>query len=502
MNLYYSDNLYVLRCSYEQRHLPKAAGFRWNPALKRWETPTAHVAGRFQEYASPAAKAALQNTAQLVELSHATTSAFNPPIPAGLTLYPYQRAGVQYASLFDTCMIGDEPGLGKTMQAIALANHLGLRNLLVICPASLRLNWVREIEKWSTIDRQPRALLNGKDGFGDCNVISYDLAVTRRKDILALAPDMIILDEAHYLKNPKAKRTKVVLQQIVRICSRVLLLTGTPIPNRVNEIYGILRSLRPDVIDGMSYQAFLNKFALVVTGPYGDEVIGIKNEEELQTRMRAGFMVRRLKSEVLQDLPPKSYKMVVFPAEGPLMKILKREEQFDAETIIRNGVPVGSALPEIRREMGIAMAPKVADYVKDLLDDGADKVVVFAHHKDVIRILQDGLRQYGVVGITGDSAPTARQQAVDRFQNDPSVRVFVGNIVAAGTGITLTAASQVIFAEASWVPGENDQAADRCHRIGQPSNVLVHYLVVKGSLSATILGAAARKREDIQKLLD
>ena len=169
MKLDFQDNLFTLRCSYEERRIPKQAGFQWSPSRKCWATPNGVSAHPFAEDATPAAAAALQNVQNLIELSQATTTSFRPPVPDGLELYPYQRAGVQYASLFKTCMIGDEPGLGKTMQAIALANHLGLRDLLVICPASLRLNWVREIEKWSTIDRQPRAILNGRDPFGTCN---------------------------------------------------------------------------------------------------------------------------------------------------------------------------------------------------------------------------------------------------------------------------------------------------------------------------------------------
>lgn len=502
MKLDFQDNLFTLRCSYEERRIPKQAGFQWSPARKCWATPNGVSAHPFAGNATPAAAAALQNVQNIIELSQATTTMFYPPVPTGLELYPYQRAGVQYASMFKVCMIGDEPGLGKTMQAIALANHLGLRDLLVICPASLRLNWVREIERWTTVGHQPHAILNGKDVFGSCNVVSYDLAVNRSAEVLKLRPQMLVLDEAHYLKNPGAKRTKVVLQQIVKLADRVLLLTGTPVPNRVNELYSILRALRPDVIDHMSYGRFLTRFAKVLSGPYGDQVVGVKNERELYARLRAGFMVRRLKADVLKDLPPKSYKLVVFPADAGFIKILKREAQFDAKTIIQHGVPVGTALPEIRREMGVAMAPKAVQYVQDLFDDGVKKVVVFAHHKDVVRILQDGLAQYGVVSITGATPPGTRQAAVDCFQERADVRVFIGNIVAAGAGITLTASSDVVFAESSWVPGEDDQAADRCHRIGQQDNVLIHHLVVEGSISAAVLGAAARKRQDIQKLLD
>ncbi len=379
----------------------------------------------------------------------------------------------------------------------------------MICPAGLRLNWQREIEKWHIHNRGVAPVLSGKHGLppAPSTVVSYDLCTAHAGELFRRRYDLAIIDEGHYLKNALAQRTRTVLGTrkipgLRGLAPRCLVLSGTPVPNRVDEIYPILRRLAPRVIDGMSYKAFLKRYAYATFDGYSERVTGIKNAEELYFRLRSGFMVRRLKADVLKDLPPKRYKMVVFPKSGGFAKILEREARFSAAEILKHGAPVGSALPEIRREMGVAKAPLAIRYIDDLLNDGVKKVVVFAHHREVVKLLERGLKHHGVLKVTGETPAHARQRFVDAFQAPDGPGVFIGNIQAAGVGITLAAASDVVFAEASWVPGENDQAADRCHRIGQVDSVLVHHLVVEGSIDAAILGAAAKKQSNITKILD
>ncbi len=501
-----SSNLFGLMNAFSVRNEARKARFEWDDR-GFWKTSSVFRALRFAHFAEGPAATILNPYLQSIEESKAVNSILPIPAPEGLEYMPFQKAGIVYASRHQNCLIGDEPGLGKTIQALGVANYLGLSRLLIICPAGLRLNWAREIEKWHLYNpgldvclTRPRSALKDRT-----IITSYDLC-----NNLAFSPgrfDLVIVDEGHYIKNPEARRTKAVLGTrgkpgLIDAAPRKLVLTGTPVPNRVNEIYPIVRKLAPETIDHMNYRAFLNYYAVVVQGQFGQSIVGVRNEDELYMRLRAGFMVRRLKKDVLQDLPEKQYKMVVFPADGGAAKVLRRESGFSASEIIRHGAPVGSVLPEIRREMGIAKAPHVVRYVRDMLDDGVAKIVIYAHHRDVIEILTRGLEQYGPVVITGQTAAALRQAYVDRFQNNPFTRVFIGNIIAAGTGITLTASSDIVFAEASWVPGENEQAEDRIHRIGQIRNVLIHYLVVEGSLDAAILRAAARKRSNIRKILD
>jgi len=322
--------------------------------------------------------------------------------------------------------------------------------------------------------------------------------------------DGVLVHNCHNIKNADTQRTKLILGSGKEWRGLVdktpsIFLTGTPVPNgRPSEMWPIIYRCAPEIIDYAKYWTFVDRFCLVQDDGQGGVLIrGAKRQAELYARLRgSGFMIRRLKEDVLKDLPPKQYKMVVFPADSETKKILHKESAFSADEIIKHGAPVGSALPEYRREMGIAKVPQAVEYIKDMLDGGVEKVVVFAHHVEVIGLLREALEDFGVVVITGATSATARQAACDQFQTNPTRRVFIGNILAAGVGVTLTAAQDVVLVESSWVPGENDQAIDRLHRIGQIGSVLAHILVVEGSLDAKILGSAAHKAGDVGKILD
>ena len=322
--------------------------------------------------------------------------------------------------------------------------------------------------------------------------------------------DGVLVHNCHAIKNADTQRTKLILGSGKEWRGLVdktpsIFLTGTPVPNgRPSEMWPIIYRCAPEIIDYAKYWTFVDRFCLVQDDGQGGVLIrGAKRQAELYARLRgSGFMIRRLKEDVLKDLPPKQYKMVVFPADGEMKKILHKESAFSADEIIRAGVPVGSALPEYRREMGIAKVPQAVEYIKDMLDGGVEKIVVFAHHVEVIGLLREALEDFGVVVIAGYTEQKQRQLAADRFQKDPTCRVFVGNILAAGVGWNLFAAQDIVLVESSWVPGENDQAIDRLHRIGQRGSVLAHILVVEGSLDAKILGSAAHKAGDVGKILD
>lgn len=498
------NGLYVWRGSYEEREQPKAAGFTWNKDRKQWET--------FDMYT--ACRTGLPHPD--LEAIRARVAASDCRVPKALQpngLYPYQKAGVEFmADEFRNgrraMILADEPGLGKTAQACRLADELGWNALLVICPASLRLNWVRELQMWRRKGPDAIAVLDGKKfpQPGKTVVISYNILIGKHwKDILSLHPfDAMILDEVHFCKDPKAQRTKAILGKggLHEDIKNVLMLSGTPIPNRAPEFHHILKRFEPTTFP-WSYWKFVDRYTTSFKGRFGLQFTGSRNEDDLYLRLRgSGFMVRRRKADVLKDLPPKRYQMVVFPADGAMKKVLKKEGGFNANEIIENGVPVGSALPEIRKEMGLAKVGVCIEYIKGLLDGGTDKVLVGAHHIDVLGALQAGLNAYGVALVRGDVPPRKRQAEVDRFQTDPACRVFLGQLTAAGTGLTLTASSDVVFVEASWVPGDNTQFADRTHRVGQKEAVLIHYLVVEGSLDAKILGSAAKKAEGIDKIMD
>jgi SWI/SNF-related matrix-associated actin-dependent regulator 1 of chromatin subfamily A len=498
------NGLYVWRGRYEDRGIPRAAGFTWNIRRMRWETFDPYTALRSGED---------HPDLEQIRARVAASNAQSPKAYEANGLYPYQAAGVEYmAEQFSTgrkgMLLADQPGLGKTAQACRLADEMNWKNLLIVCPASLRLNWVRELNMWRRNGSDPVAVLDGKKmpKPGCTVVVSYNIMIQKHwADLLSLHPfDAMVIDEVHFCKDPKAQRTKVLLGKggLHEDIKNVLMLSGTPIPNRAPEFYHILKRFEPQAFP-WSYWKFVDRYTTSFQGRFGRQFTGSRNEEDLYLRLRgSGFMVRRRKADVLKDLPAKRYQMVVFPPNGAMKKVLKKEEAFDAHEIIENGVPVGSALPEIRKEMGLAKVDVCAGYIEDLLDGGTEKVLVGAHHIEVLDRLRERLAPYGVALVRGDVPPAKRQAEADRFQTDPACRVFLGQLTAAGTGLTLTASSDVVFVEASWVPGDNLQFSDRCHRVGQKGSVLVHYLVVEGSLDAKILGSAARKAEGIGKIMD
>lgn len=489
-------------------YTPRQAGLKWSPAGKCWYTPDPFVAATFREECSE-----LQFIQMNIACSLGVDSVkLAAPVYGWGGLYPFQKFGVEAMSRIWSMgkkhiLLADEQGLGKTPQSLAFANLIGAKRLLVVCPASLRINWCREIEAWHEgAKAQPLLSGNQKVNYSGSVVTSYNLAA----GLKTFHPDLVIVDEAHAVKNPGTARTKLVLGNgknwpgFVAKAPTVFL-TGTPLPNgRPNELWPILYRCAPEAIENLKYWDFVKKYCDYFDDPdYGLIIKGARADRigELYARLRGyGFMIRRLKKDVLKDLPPKRYKLVVFPENGETRKVLQREARFDAAEIIAHGSPVGSALPEIRREMGLASVPQSVEYITDLLEGGAKKVIVFGHHVEVIGELNRKLKRFSPVVITGSTPQQARQNAVDAFQTDPKVRVFLGN-EAAEEGITLTAGADVVLAEPEWVPGKNEQRVDRAHRIGQKDRVIVHILVVEGSLSAKILGAAADKMKDIEGVL-
>ena len=488
--------------------LPVGSGFEWSATAKRWFTRSAYIAWLARR--GGVTDEAATRMAQL-DAAVASSQALEPFLPGAPGLFPFQAAGVehaveQYRRGRRALLLSDDPGLGKSAQSLTIAKEMGHKRLLVICPASLRLNWLREIAMWHGGPAQ--AVLDGKaELYSEASVVtSYNLAHL----VKDLSFDFLICDEGHYVRNPDTQRTKLILGSGKEWRGLVdktpsIFLTGTPVPNgRPSEMWPIIYRCAPEIIDYAKYWTFVDRFCLVQDDGQGGVLIrGAKRQAELYARLRgSGFMIRRLKEDVLKDLPPKQYKMVVFPADSETKKILHKESAFSADEIIKHGAPVGSALPEYRREMGIAKVPQAVEYLLDMLDGGVEKVVVFAHHVEVIGLLRQALEEYGVVVIAGHTAQAQRQLAADRFQTDPTCRVFIGNILAAGVGWNLFAAQDIVLVESSWVPGENDQAIDRLHRIGQIGSVLAHILVVEGSLDAKILGSAAHKAGDVGKILD
>jgi SWI/SNF-related matrix-associated actin-dependent regulator 1 of chromatin subfamily A len=546
MKVEHKGSRYIACSSYAEREIPKAAGFRWDGVNKYWWTSDPAIAAKLGSEEAIATALVEQKAREVkkeeaVSASRAATSDVELPCPEGLAYLPYQRAGIATALNRPNVLFGDEMGLGKTIQAIGVINaDESIKTVLVICPAGLRLNWKREMAKWFTRD-MPAVIVSSTswpEGFA-VSIINYDILAKHEKRLHETNWDCVIVDESHYCKNPKAKRTIAVVgrdksrneEALPGIqARRRIMLTGTPIPNRPIEGQPLFHWLAPDEY-GFKFFPYAKRYAAAYQNSYGWDFSGASNLDELQRKLRSTIMIRRLKADVLTELPAKRRQVVEIPANGDAKVVeaevrayTASEERIDAlrvavelakaadATSYQNAVDqlrdaVQAAFTEmaaLRHATALAKVPRVVEHILDSLAEEGHKIVVFSWHRDVIAAICEALSQEKIeaVSVTGDTPMQARQNAVDRFQSAPECRVFVGNIQAAGVGITLTAASHVIFAELDWVPGNITQAEDRCHRIGQRNSVLVQHIVLDGSIDARMAKTLIEKQAVLDAALD
>ena len=484
-----------------------------------------------------------------IERSRATEPLFyRAPSKGDVTPKEYQYAGVEYALSRDHCLFGDAPGLGKTAECILLGNAIEAQNTLVICPASLRLNWEREVWQWSNYDGVTTCpILASKEGVSlNANYVitSYAMVTNKviREALMSVTWDHLILDEAHALKDPHGNtRTKAVcgwmdkgtyVQGLSDFVGRITMASGTILPNSPIECYNAIRLLDHSAIDYMSLGEFRNTYYELgsgyVTGPYmGKDKLGRpvkkhgahwsnnvrnvpRNLDDLQRRLREKIMVRRLKEQVLHELPPKQWHLFPLEVTAGIRKALRHPGYKQAQRLYElderafdSGIPIDGAVSTARRELGEAKAPGVADYIEELLRSGAEKVVVGAWHHTVLDYLKDRLKSHGVAYMDGNTSARAKQEAVDDFQGREDIRIILGQKGPLGQGWTLTAAQDVVDAEFDWVPGNNDQLLDRINRMGQTGSYTIgHVPVVPGTMDERIVGTAIKKDQSIYQALD
>ena len=409
-------------------------------------------------------------------------------------LRPYQIEGVEkILKLGRDVLLADEPGLGKTIQAAEVINRTRPASVRVVCPASLRLNWARELEAWLTF--RPAAV----------EIMSYE-AVVSAKDTPAEV-DLLVFDEAHYLKNPDAKRTRKCLALAAK---KRLFLTGTPVVNRPMDLYPMLNAMGLAASRVDYGRRYCDGFLQVVKwNPRTRKPMrtvwnfsGASNVEELSALLKGRCMVRRTKAEVLSELPAKTRQVVELDIPLSATPEAVRAAVYpDLASAGAAGVPPDVAfrdLSAVRLETALHKLPHVIAYIQDLLEE-EEKLVVFAWHREVIDALAASLPR--AVKLYGGMSDRAKDQAVQDFQTG-GARVFVGQITAAGTGLTLAAADTAVFAEIDWVPGNITQAEDRLHRIGQPSPVRIIHLVQAGSVDCRMVRALVAKQEVIDAVND
>lgn len=424
-------------------------------------------------------------------------------------LFPFQKDGVAFLhSRKGRALIGDEMGLGKTIQALAyLQLHREHRPAVIVCPASLKLNWAKEIR--DTMNPCPGIqILEGRTPYRinkEIIIINYDILQYWVQALLSISPKIIIADECHAFKNNDALRTKAV-KLLAKPVPHFIALSGTPIVNRPIEIYNAISIINPSVVPG--FWKYAQRYCGAKHNGFGWDFSGASNTDELHKILTDSIMIRRKKADVLKDLPDKLYSFVPMTLSNiqeydaierdviGYLRQAKGEEAADrasnAEIMVQMEMLKQAA---VRGKLNAAI-----EWIGEFLESG-EKLVIFAIHKFVIDRLME---KFGTIAvkIDGSTSMTDRNTAVERFQKDDKIRVIFGNMQAMGVGLTLTAASNVGILELPWTPGELKQAEDRCHRIGQKFTVGIHMLLAVGTIEEDIARLLDKKRKVLDAVLD
>ena len=569
------------RYDQDTKEVVKGFGFKWYPKEKQWKTSDPAIASGLADAMNDhQAKVRIAEVEQIrtkedkraYDMSFAKFPNDNKEFkefwkkyapPKGLRYLEYQKAFVEWwmqrQTRFRSLLCSDEMGVGKTVQSCALfswtskacAEYNGRPpRFLVICTAGMKINWLREIEKWCP-DLSVSQVTGTKPleyvPDDDVVIINYDLVMHHRRWIDKIADnnngwDLVVCDEAHYLKNPRAKRTMAVLggnlgtranpEQLPHIRGNKLFLTGTPLVNRPVELWPIVKECDPIGL-GENWQRFVRKYCGAFKDKYGWNTSGATNLDELQVKLRSTIMIRRRTNEVLDQLPLIRRQAIVLPENGSAdllraeweayhahEKVLEELEKArintnsDMRGIVRTltdqQAVTWAELARARKAVGIGKSKHVVEHVKNVIDSRG-KVVLFSWHKDVVNALMEGLKEFKPVRFTGSDSQLARQASVDSFQTEEDTKVIVLNLEAGGVGITLTGSEQagfctsVVFSELDWRPSIMQQAERRVARLGadeSADHILVHHVVLDGSLDATISNRLIDKQDVIDQAIN
>jgi len=497
-------------------------GRRWEPNKKIWTAPTT-----------------IKNVQTLKALGFSLTGddfseiiqAYSKEI-AGLTptdkidfgkldsiLRPFQKAGVEFINRCNgNALVADEMGLGKTIQALAwLDIHPEIRPAVIVVPASLKLNWAKEVRQWMN-NKKTSYICSGKSPMAtdvkpvmesDICIINYDVLTDYWIELFKKAGvQAMILDESHFIKNDSTKRTKAV-KKLHRSVKHTIALSGTPITNRPIEFYTTIKLLAPQLF-GSRFQ-YAMQFCNAHNNGYGWDFNGAKNMQQLNEILTSSIMVRRLKKDVLKELPEKIPSVVPMEidnrttyqrAEKDFIKFLKEVDPKKAKSAVR-----AEQLAKIEYLKQLTVAGKMKEavaWIKNHIEVNG-KLVVFCTHKETVRYLMSEFKEIAVK-LDGETSHNERQAVVDKFQTDENIRLFIGMIDSqgrpAGFGITLTAASSVAFLEFVWSPKIHDQAEDRIHRIGQEDVCNIYYLIADNTIENDIADLLDQKRKVLNAVLD
>jgi SWI/SNF-related matrix-associated actin-dependent regulator 1 of chromatin subfamily A len=419
----------------------------------------------------------------------------------------HQKEAVEKLAGSRRFILADDMGLGKTTATIIAALETGAKKILIICPASLKINWQREIENYS--DR-PVYIAEGKkfSTEADFVIVNYDILKNfhdmkdKGKSLLNQSNfELVILDEAHMISNPQAQRTKII-NHYVKDIKRVWLLTGTPMTSRPMNYYNLLNIIESPV--AQNWMAYAIRYCQGYQFMAGKRkvwnVTGASNLEELRDRTSKQIL-RRLKEDVL-DLPDKIISPVYLRLKSKEYEELMGEyyDWFDNKKDESSSLTVQfSKLMKVRKVIANEKTKQTIEFAENIIEQGK-KVIIFTNFTDTLQTIYQHFGKQAVY-LDGSCSKPHRQNAVDEFQENDKIKVFVGNLKAAGVGLTLTAAEVVIMNDLSFVPAEHAQAEDRAYRYGQKSNVLVYYPLYENTIEGAVYDILNRKKEIIRTVM-
>ncbi len=464
-----------------------------------------HVWGKFFEDGTlndfwvPKASLIKDNTVKNVVVDY-TKYVSRPPME-------HQKESIQKLVENKKFILADDMGLGKTTSTIIAALETGAKKILIICPATLKINWKREIENYS---QRPVFIAEGKNFSTehDFVIINYDIIKNfhdvKKKDeskILESKFDLVIVDEAHYIKNAQAQRTKLI-NDIVKNIDRLWLLTGTPMTSRPIDYFNLLSLVdSPVAKNWMAYVIrYCSGYQFKVGAKKVWNVMGSSNLEELRDRT-SGTILRRLKEDVL-DLPDKIISPVYLRLKSKEYENLMGEyyEWYRSNPEESKSLTVQfTKLTKVRQVIANEKISQTIELAENIIEQGK-KVIIFCNFTESLNSIVSHFGK-SAVKVDGSMSKGERQNSVDRFQEDEKVKVFVGNIKAAGVGITLTAGEAVIMNDLSFLPSDHSQAEDRAYRIGQKNNVLVYYPLFENTIEGLIYDILIAKKHVIATVM-
>jgi SWI/SNF-related matrix-associated actin-dependent regulator 1 of chromatin subfamily A len=414
----------------------------------------------------------------------------------------HQKIAIEKLLANDKFILADDMGLGKSTSAVIASLESGAKKILIVCPASLKINWKREIENYT--DRRILIVEGRKWGSTfDFYIINYDIIKNYHttddsqdsEDYKLLVNekfDLAIVDEAHYISNTTANRTRL-LNDVLDTIPKVWLLTGTPMTSRPINYFNLLKLVDSPLT--LNWQTYVKRYCK----GYQWNTSGASNLDELRERTK-NVVLRRMKTDIL-DLPEKLITPIFIELNSKMydeelddfMRITKENKEEETISVTLN------RLMRVRQLISYEKIPYTCEIIDKCIEQGK-KVIVLTNFTMTLDMIHDKYKKTSVI-LDGRMSKDRKQEAVDRFQNDEKIKIFIGNIKAAGVGITLTAAEVVIMNDLSFVPADHSQGEDRAYRYGQKKSVLVYYPVFENTIEKIIYNILQRKKNIIDQVM-